>query len=140
MVGGYTPEKVALRRAISLGYNDARRDRHHPQGPGDPGADAVQPRRGGLRPGFRTTAGEYSPAKAKALLDMFGYVDRDGDGYREMPDGQPRSTLRSNSTPTARDVQLDELWKRSMDDIGLRISGAQGAAGRTCSRSRTPAS
>jgi ABC-type transport system substrate-binding protein len=31
----------------------------------------------------------HDPAKAKALLDMFGYVDRDGDGWRETPDGKP---------------------------------------------------
>jgi len=59
--------------------------------------------------------------KAKALLDMFGYVDRDGDGYRELPDGSPLE-VKANSTPTARDQQIDELWKRSMDDIGVRIS------------------
>ena len=27
--------------------------------------------------------------RAKALLDMYGYVDRDGDGWREQPNGQP---------------------------------------------------
>jgi ABC-type transport system substrate-binding protein len=75
----------------------------------------------GYDPDFRTTANEHNPAKAKALLDMFGYVDRDGDGYREMPDGSALE-LKYNSTPTARDQEVDELWKRSMDDIGLRIS------------------
>ena len=64
---------------------------------------------------------EHDIAKAKALLDMFGYVDRDGDGYRENPDGS-RLELKSNSSPTARDQQIDELWKRSMDDIGIRIT------------------
>ena len=29
----------------------------------------------------------YDPAAARALLDRFGYKDRDGDGYREPPDG-----------------------------------------------------
>ena len=120
-VGGYTPEKVALRRAISLGYKTqdeiaiVRKGQaiaaHTPYSPGVAGYD----------PSFRTSANEYSPAKAKALLDMFGYVDRDGDGYREMPDGSPLE-LKSNSTPIARDQQLDELWKRSMDDIGIRIT------------------
>ena len=32
---------------------------------------------------------EYDPAAARALLDRFGYKDRDGDGYREPPDGKP---------------------------------------------------
>ena len=33
--------------------------------------------------------GEYDPAKAKALLDTYGYLDRNGDGWREPPDGKP---------------------------------------------------
>ena len=70
---------------------------------------------------------------------MFGYVDRDGDGYREMPDGSPL-VLRRNSTPTARDQQFDELWKRSMDDIGIRIVRSGRRSGPTCSRSPMPES
>jgi ABC-type transport system substrate-binding protein len=121
VVGGYTPEKVALRRAITLAYKTQdeiaiiRKGQavlaHTPYSPGVAGYD----------PAFRTSANEYDVPKAKALLDMFGYVDRDGDGYREMPDGS-RLEIKANSTPTARDHQLDELWKRSMDDIGVRIT------------------
>lgn len=121
VVGGYTPEKVALRRAIALGYKTQdeiaiiRKNQAIPaQAPYSPGV-------AGYEPGFRTESGVYDVPRAKALLDMFGYLDRDGDGYREMPDGSPLE-IRSNSTPTARDQQLDELWKRSMDDIGIRIS------------------
>jgi ABC-type transport system substrate-binding protein len=121
IVGGYTPEKVALRRAISLAYKTQdeiaiirKNQAIAAQTPYSPGV-------AGYDPNFRTTAGEYNVAKAKALLDMFGYVDRDGDGYREMPDGS-RLELKSNSTPTARDQQIDELWKRSLDAIGIRIS------------------
>jgi ABC-type transport system substrate-binding protein len=120
-VGGFAPEKVALRRAISLAYKTAdeiaiiRKNQaiaaNTPYSPGVAGWD----------PGFRTSAGEYSVPKAKALLDMFGYVDRDGDGYREMPDGSPL-VLKFNSTPTARDQQIDELWKRSLDDVGIRMT------------------
>ncbi len=120
-VGGYTPDKVALRRAISLAYKTQdeiaiirKNQAIQAQTPYSPGV-------AGWDPNFRTSAGEYNPAKAKALLDMFGYVDRDGDGWREMPDGSPLE-LKFNSTPTARDQQLDELWKRSMDDIGVRMS------------------
>ena len=120
-VGGYTPDKVALRRAITLGYR-AREEisviwknqailAHTPYSPGVAGYD----------PSFRTSANEHSPAKAKALLDMHGYIDRDGDGYREMPDGSPL-VLKFNSTPSARDQQFDELWKRSMDDIGINMT------------------
>jgi len=121
IVGGYTPEKVALRRAISLAYKTQdeiaiirKNQAIAAQTPYSPGV-------AGYDPNFRTSAGEYNVPKAKALLDMFGYVDRNGDGYREMPDGSPLE-LKSNSSPTARDQQIDELWKRSMDSIDIRIS------------------
>ena len=121
VVGGYAPEKVALRRAMSLAYKTqdeiaiVRKNQaiaaHTPYSPGVAGYD----------PAFRTSANEHDVARAKALLDMFGYIDRDGDGYREMPDGS-RLEIKSNSTPNARDQQLDELWKRSMDAVGIRIT------------------
>lgn len=31
----------------------------------------------------------YDPEKAKSILDEAGYVDEDGDGWREMPNGDP---------------------------------------------------
>lgn len=121
VIGGYTPEKVALRRAISLAYKThdeiaiVRKGQailaHTPYSPGVIGYE----------PNFKTSANEHNPAKARALLDMFGYIDRDGDGYREMPDGSPLE-LKHNSTPTDRDRQLDDVWKRSMDAIGIKIT------------------
>jgi ABC-type transport system substrate-binding protein len=121
VVGGYTAEKVALRRAISLGYKTADDIAIIRKGQAIPAMTPYAPGVAGWDPNFRTNAGEYNVPKAKALLDMFGYVDRDGDGYREMPDGTALE-IKANSTPTARDQQIDELWKRSMDDIGIRIS------------------
>ena len=43
----------------------------------------------GYDPKFKSEMTEHSMPKAKALLDMYGYVDRNGDGYREQPDGSP---------------------------------------------------
>ena len=120
-VGGYEPEKVALRRAISLAYNTRDEIAIVRKGQAVPAQAPWSPGVAGYDPSFRTTANDYDVPKARALLDMFGYVDRDGDGYREMPDGSPL-TLVFNSTPTAKDQQIDELWKRSMDDIGVRFT------------------
>ncbi|MCV5233150.1 heme-binding protein, partial [Escherichia coli] len=56
----------------------------------------------------------------RALLDLYGYVDRDGDGWREQPDGQPLVLeLASGSDLQAR--QFQELWKKHMDAVGLRM-------------------
>jgi ABC-type transport system substrate-binding protein len=124
-IGGYTPDRVALRRAITLGYDTNAEIAIVRKNQAIPAQTPFSPGVAGYDPSFRTTANEFSPPKAKALLDMFGYVDRDGDGYREMPDGKPL-VLEFNSTPTVRDKQIDELWKRSMDDIGLKLTVNKG--------------
>ena len=121
LVGGYTPEKIALRRALGLGYNTGdeiainrkyqARAAHSPIGPGAFGYDE----------NFRTIASGYDPAKARALLDVYGYVDRDGDGFRENIDGSPM-VIEMSSSPTLRDRQLDENWKKSMHAIGIKIN------------------
>ena len=120
-VGGYTPERIALRRAIALGYRFdeqvALLDKHQSTRAYSPLPPAVA----GYDPHFVSPTLEHNPAKAKALLDMFGFVDRDGDGYRENPDGSPLSFDHA-SVPTVRERQRNELWKRSMDDIGIRVT------------------
>ena len=121
LVGGYEPEKVALRRAISLAYNSRDEIAIVRKGQAIPANTPYSPGVAGYDPDFRTSASEYSVPKARALLDMYGYVDRDGDGFREQPDGSPL-VLQNASTPSARDQQIDELWKRSMDDVGLRMT------------------
>ena len=90
MVGGYTPDKVALRRAISLGYNVERRDPHDPARPDESRAVAgAAADLSGYDDAFISEMGEFDRARASALLDTYGYVDRDGDGWREQPDGSP---------------------------------------------------
>jgi ABC-type transport system substrate-binding protein len=120
-VGGYTPDKVALRRAISLGYKTHDEINTIRKGLAVPAHTPYAPGVAGYEKGFRTSANQHDPAKARALLDLYGYIDRDGDGYREMPDGTPL-VLQFNSSPTDRDKQIDELFKRSMDDIGLQLT------------------
>ncbi len=63
----------------------------------------------------------YDPSAARALLDRFGYKDRDGDGYRELPDGKPLTLVMASTTDAAARVS-DELWKRNMDAIGVRVT------------------
>ncbi len=125
VVGGYTPEKVALRRAISLAYKIEDEISILRKGQAIPADTPYSPGVAGYDPDFHTSANEYNLAKAKALLDLFGYVDRDGDGYREMPDGSPL-VVHMNSTPDVTGQQFDELWKRSFDDIGVRLEIVKG--------------
>jgi ABC-type transport system substrate-binding protein len=119
VVGGYTPERVALRRAVGLAYNVPEEIRVIRQGQAMPANQVVPPTVTGHNASL-PTKGTFDPAGARALLDRFGYKDRDGDGFRELPDGRPL-TLSLASAPSAIERQFDELWVRSMKDVGLRI-------------------
>jgi len=120
VLGGFTPEKVALRRAIAMGFRRDEQIAILDKGQSVRAHTPLPPAVSGHDPAFVNPV-EYNPAKAKALLDLFGYVDRDGDGYRELPDGSPLSFDKA-SAPTIRERQRNELWKKSMDAIGIRVT------------------
>ena len=120
VVGGYTPDKVALRRAICLGVDVEREIRLVRRGQAIPAQSPVLPHSYAFNNKFKSENSEYNVPRAKALLDMFGYVDKTGDGWRDMPDGSPL-VLRKSTQPDQISRQLDEQWKRNMDAIGIRM-------------------
>jgi ABC-type transport system substrate-binding protein len=120
VVGGYEPHKVALRRAISLAVDVEREIRLVRRGQAIPAQGPISPEVWGYDPALKTEMSDFSRARAKALLDMHGYRDRDGDGWREQPDGQPL-LLEYATSPDQQSRQLTELWKKNMDAIGIRM-------------------
>jgi len=120
VVGGYAPEKVALRRAVSLAFDSGRYIREIFRSSAVAADSPVVPGTFGYDPAFRTELSEYSPARAKALLDTYGYVDRNGDGWREQPDGSPLLLEMAASTSQLERRQ-NEQWRRSMDAVGLKM-------------------
>ncbi len=120
VVGGYTPEKIALRRAISMGYDRGKAISRLLDGQAIQATQPVPPALYGHDPKYVPPYG-YDPRAARALLDKFGYKDRDGDGYRELPDGKPLGLVLA-STPDNAARSSDELWKSNMDAIGVRIT------------------
>jgi ABC-type transport system substrate-binding protein len=119
VVGGYTNDKIALRRAIGMAYNVDDEIRIVRHGQGMFATQIVPPGVSGYDPNFLANT-KYDPAGAKALLDKFGYVDRDKDGWRDMPDGKPL-VLKRGTSPSALERQFDELWQRNMTAIGIRM-------------------
>jgi ABC-type transport system substrate-binding protein len=120
-VGGYTPEKVALRRAISLAYNTrdeiaiVRKGQAVPaQAPWSPGVAGYDPNFRSDRERMERPEGQGPPRHVRLRRPRRRRLPRDA---RRAP-----LTLVFNSTPTAKDQQIDELWKRSMDDIGVRFT------------------
>ena len=120
VVGGYTPQKVALRRAIALAYDSDKEIRLVRKSQAVPAQTAIAPLTFGYNPALKTTMSDHDPARARALLDMYGYLDRDGDGWRELPDGKPL-LLEYATQPDQSSRQLAELWEKSMKAVGLRI-------------------
>ena len=120
VVGGYTPQKVALRRAIALAYDSDKEIRLVRKSQAVPAQTAISPLTFGYNPALKTTMSDHDPARARALLDMYGYLDRDGDGWREQPDGKPL-LLEYATQPDQSSRQLAELWEKGMKAVGLRI-------------------
>jgi ABC-type transport system substrate-binding protein len=120
LVGGYTPEKVALRRAIGLAFDGDAFVSHVFGGFGVRAQSTIPPYTSGYDPGYKSEMSEYSPARAKALLDLYGYVDRNGDGWREQPDGSPLKLVMATQS-SQQDRRSNEIWRRSMDAVGLKM-------------------
>ncbi|MDN3543129.1 ABC transporter substrate-binding protein [Kinneretia asaccharophila] len=120
VVGGYTADKVALRRAISLATDVGREIRLARRGQAIVAQSVVAPFSYGYDPEFKTENSDFDLPRAKALLEMYGYKDRDGDGWRELPDGKPLE-IEYASQPDALSRQFDELWKKNMDALGVRF-------------------
>jgi ABC-type transport system substrate-binding protein len=120
VVGGYAPQKVALRRAVSLGVDLDKEVRLVRKGQAIPAQGPIAPGTWGYDPAFKSEMSTFDPARAKALLDLYGWVDRDGDGWRDQPDGRPL-VLEYSTQPDQFSRQLVEQWQKNMDALGIRI-------------------
>lgn len=117
-VGGFGKEKVALRRAIAMAYKTDDFIRIIRKGQAIKAEYPIPPGVAGHDPNYKSSI-QYDPQTANVLLDKFGYK-KGGDGYRSLPDGKPL-VVRYSSSPSDRDRQFDELMKRSLDTIGIRL-------------------
>ncbi|MEJ6001419.1 ABC transporter substrate-binding protein [Paucibacter soli] len=120
VVGGYTPEKIALRRAISLAMDVDKQIRLARSGQGIAAQGPSIPGVFGYDPGFKSEMSEYNLAKARALLDLYGYTDKDGDGWRDLPDGTPLR-IEYATQPDGTSRQLIELWHKGMEALKVRM-------------------
>jgi oligopeptide transport system substrate-binding protein len=119
VVGGYTKDKIALRRAIALGFNTPDLIRVVYQGQAIPATQPIPPGLPGHDDNWNVGV-KYDPLAANALLDRFGYAARDAEGYRKLPDGKPLTLVMASAT-SGRDRDFDELWQKSMQAIGIRM-------------------
>jgi ABC-type transport system substrate-binding protein len=134
VVGGFSPDKVALRRAVALAYDGADLVNVVYHGSAQRAQMPIPPGVIGYDPTYRS-GNTYDPELANQLLDRFGYK-RGKDGFRTMPDGGPLELVRNSYTGgTARDEDL--IWQKSMKRIGLRIRSEVLTGAESAKRSTT---
>jgi peptide/nickel transport system substrate-binding protein len=75
--------------------------------------------------GMETKYAEYDPVKAKQLLDEIGLVDKDGDGWRDLPSGKPYIYKIDYYQVTPVADPGAEMAKRYFEDIGIRVEAKQ---------------
>jgi oligopeptide transport system substrate-binding protein len=119
IIGGREPAKNALRRAIILAYPNEDYARVVFRGQATPASQIIPPTQTGHNP-KRKNPIRQDVQLANALLDHFGYKDKDGDGFRDLPDGTPFEISRG-STPEPSAREADELWLKAFDSLKIKL-------------------
>jgi peptide/nickel transport system substrate-binding protein len=65
---------------------------------------------------------DFDPGRAEELLDQAGYKDRNDDGFRETPEGDPWSLEILAITDWTNSVPEAKLEAGYMEDVGIRTS------------------
>ncbi len=119
IVGGYTPEKIALRRAIGLGIDVRNIISYAYSGLGTSAQGATLPWTSAYDPATKTEFSDYDPGRAEALLDLYGYA-KAADGWRTLPGGAPL-LLKVATTQNQRDRKIAEVLTKNMKRIGIHV-------------------
>ena len=119
VIGGYTAQKVALRRAIGLGFDTPEAIRTYLKFQAFPAQSILMPGVYGYDPALRTENGETSVARARAILDQYGYLPRRGTPWRDNPDGSAL-VIQISTEPDQRSRIMDEIFKKSLNALGIR--------------------
>ena len=121
VVGGYQSPNVGFRRALVLAHDREQEIAIIRRGQALAAQSPVPPGIIGFDPTFHAIEQEYNPARAKALLDMFGYIDKDGDGWRDLPSGAPLKLIYKYRANEESARQQAELWAKCLADVGIRM-------------------
>lgn len=125
VLGGYTPEKVALRRAIALSYDQEEDIRILEKGLALPAQSPLPPTVLGYDASYLSPL-RFDVGLANALLDHFGYW-RDAQGFRHLPAASatakttPILELVMHSEASTNGQLRDEVWRKTMARIGIKI-------------------
>jgi ABC-type transport system substrate-binding protein len=118
VVGGFSNEKRALRRAIVMAYDIESEIRILRKNLAIKDEMPIPPGVVGYEPAYKAVD-QYDPELANKLLDHFGYKVG-SDGYRTMPGGKPLVIHIATETGSL-SRQFDERWKKSLDRNKVKV-------------------
>jgi len=121
VIGGFSTERIALRRAMVMSYDVNEEIRVVRKGQAVPVQMPIPAGVVGYDPNYRSVD-QYDPATANKLLDHFGYK-KDKDGWRTLPNGKPL-VVRLATEPGTINRELDEMWHKSLAKIAVRMETA----------------
>lgn len=113
---------VDFRRAMSLAINREQINERFYFGQGIPGQLTIAPMSPLFRPEWANAYAEYDPERARELLDEVGLVDRDGDGFRDFPDGSEfRIKMLYANASYLSDITIHEYVVSNWADVGIAV-------------------
>ena len=120
VVGGFSKEKIALRRAMAMAFNPDNFISVVLKGDAARLEQPIPPGIVGYSPSYKYSI-PYSVKAANMLLDRYGYKIGK-DGYRTLPNGKPL-TIELLTRPDTRSQAGAEFWKKTLDSIHIRMDG-----------------
>ena len=118
VVGGFSKEKIALRRAIAMAHDVDEEIRLVHNGEAQRLTFPIPSGVAGHDPAYQPLL-RYDPVLANQLLDRYGYR-KGADGWRMEPDGKPL-VISYTSRNEANGVLMAELWRKTYQRIGIRM-------------------
>jgi len=113
---------IRFRKAMSIGINREELNEAAYFGEGKPSQyTGFSPNPPFVDPALSSYAIEYDPDGAKALLDEIGMVDKDGDGFRELPNGD-KIVLNLQFATQGIAGQVVELVGQYWSNLGIKTA------------------
>lgn len=120
VVGGFSKEKIALRRAMAMAFSPDNQIKILMKGDAQRLQFPVPYGVVGHDPNYKTSI-PYSIKAANLLLDRYHYKVG-ADGWRTLPDGKPLVIELTIYGGSARSQQSAEFWKKTLDNIKVKMT------------------
>ena len=112
---------VRFRRALSLAINRHEINQVIYYGLGIPGNNTVLPLSPLYEPDYRDRWTEFDLAEANRLLDEIGLTERNSQGIRLLPDGQPLQIIVETAGEDPEETDILELIHDSWREAGIKL-------------------